>query len=427
MTDRLKVQSLLNSGKEWMLAGNLREAEQNYTDALAYGPEFPLTYLLRAAVYSKLNNQQMSNDDLMKYASYKNDWVKIKPIISGYLRKEAPNKMTGTAKKRYFFLKNRFMFYYKQPFDPEPISIVYLGDFKVTALDPRRKEFKIELPHRVFALEADTPEDKGDWVNALNVANKTEAFMIDVLNDSTSFNPKEKEVVKEGFVFKRGQHNKSWKQRWFKLQGHFLLYSAAKADEPLGLIDLQAVRRCAAHDEAEGTNMYQFSLETPNRVFFMYAEDRGVRNEWMQVIQNILGSENFVRKSAPNSRGNSVHIGRARNSIPTPLTPAIGETESNEDLKYSKKISGFHRTDSPADTTIEVTKLEPVSSKRRDETEKEVERRRNEEAIRKNKLKAKVKKDELKEPFLLEDDESVGEKKPEGFFARVFGCCKPRN
>jgi hypothetical protein len=28
-------------------------------------------------------------------------------------------------------------------------------------------------------------------------------------------------------------------------------------------------------------------------VFFMYAEDRGVRNEWMQVIQNILGSENF--------------------------------------------------------------------------------------------------------------------------------------
>ena len=61
----------------------------------------------------------------------------------------------------------------------------------MTALDPRRKEFKIELPHRVFALEADTPEDKGDWVNALNVANKTEAFMIDVLNDSTSFNPKE--------------------------------------------------------------------------------------------------------------------------------------------------------------------------------------------------------------------------------------------
>jgi len=40
----------------------------------------------------------------------------IKPIISGYLRKEAPNKMTGTAKKRYFFLKNRFLFYYKQPF-----------------------------------------------------------------------------------------------------------------------------------------------------------------------------------------------------------------------------------------------------------------------------------------------------------------------
>ena len=213
-------------------------------------------------------------------------------------------------------------------------------------MDPRRKEFKIELPQnrRVFALEADTPEDKTDWVNALNAANKTEAFMIDVLNDNTSFNPKEvccwyfisdnlwinadqpripkweillyylrlnffflfkyfcthtvqiitqKEVVKEGFIFKRGQHNKSWKQRWFKLQGHFLLYSAAKADEPLGLIDLQAVRRCAAHDEAEGTNMFQFSLETPNRVFFIYAEDRGVRNEWMQVIQAVLGSESF--------------------------------------------------------------------------------------------------------------------------------------
>jgi len=60
-------------------------------------------------------------------------------------------------------------------------------------LDPRRKEFKIELPQnrRVFALEADTPEDKTDWVNALNAANKTEAFMIDVLNDNTSFNPKE--------------------------------------------------------------------------------------------------------------------------------------------------------------------------------------------------------------------------------------------
>lgn len=76
-----------------------------------------------------------------------------------------------------------------------------------------------------------------------------------------------------------------------------MLYSAAKADEPLGLIDLQAVRRCAAHDEAEEANMYQFSLETPNRTFFMYAEDRGVRNEWMQVIQNILGSENFGKCS----------------------------------------------------------------------------------------------------------------------------------
>jgi hypothetical protein len=40
--------------------------------------------------------------------------------------------------------------------------------------------------------------------------------------------------------------------------------------------------------------------------------------------------------------------------------------------------------DSPADTTIEVTKLEPVSSKRRDETEKEVERRRNEVSSKKN-------------------------------------------
>jgi len=137
--------------------------------------------------------------------------------------------------------------------------------------------------------------------------------------------------------------------------------------------------------------------------------------QYYYCYNNIIGVNSLyktARKSAPNSRSPSVQLGRTRNSIPTPLTASIGETDSHEELKYSKKISGFHRSklnnwhesfwsrsfrswrpelslvnvikilfilaDSPVETTIEVTKLEPVSSKRRDETEKEIERRRNE-------------------------------------------------
>jgi hypothetical protein len=144
----------------------------------------------RASVYCKMRNVNMYKEDLQKFCSSKLNWPKVRirpffwliqtpndtiyipnnrssfiffqinPIKTGFLVKSAENKMTGKPQNRYFYLKNRFLFYYKSPQvrfsslifwfvscfeiewsgffffqDSQPISVICLEDCKVFHLN----------------------------------------------------------------------------------------------------------------------------------------------------------------------------------------------------------------------------------------------------------------------------------------------------
>jgi hypothetical protein len=72
----------------------------------------------------------MYSEDLKSFAKVEPEWVKTTPKVTGYLRKQK-QKTIGTAKKRYFYLRNKFLFYYRNPLDLEPINGVCLEEVHI--------------------------------------------------------------------------------------------------------------------------------------------------------------------------------------------------------------------------------------------------------------------------------------------------------
>jgi len=75
--------------------------------------------------------------DIVAFTKLDPDWSKNKPKMSGYLKKEKL-KAIGKAQKRYFFLKNKFLWYYKSPLDLEPVSAICLEGMQLDAVVPNK-------------------------------------------------------------------------------------------------------------------------------------------------------------------------------------------------------------------------------------------------------------------------------------------------
>jgi hypothetical protein len=128
--------------------------------------------------------------------------------------------------------------------------------------------------------------------------------------DSSSSNPRASvwsNPTKQGELTKRGLIVKSWKVRWFVLQGSRLHYfSSRDSDIPLGDLYLRdcQVRICSIDNRPNC-----FELITPNESrgrLIMQAKDDSERQEWMEVLEK--AGQTTALCSAPRAVKHAVHV-----------------------------------------------------------------------------------------------------------------------
>jgi hypothetical protein len=146
--------------------GEYTGALQALTDAIGKPPVLPVTYLLRSAVHAKLHNHASSTEDLKTFAKLDGDWIKSNPRMTGYLKKDK-QRAIGSAQKRFFFLKNKFLFWYRSPLENEPLSAVCLMDASIESIKTSRTSFKLDVLGTSWVLDALTETMYVEWMAAM--------------------------------------------------------------------------------------------------------------------------------------------------------------------------------------------------------------------------------------------------------------------
>ncbi|KAK6588904.1 PH domain-containing [Cryptosporidium xiaoi] len=93
------------------------------------------------------------------------------------------------------------------------------------------------------------------------------------------------EIVKQGWLYKQSRFLKDWRRRWFVLTRNYLASfkdsnSLASPTESLKLSECLTVR--SADEDTNRENA--FRVDTPNRVFFLIAENPIEKEEWIGQI-----------------------------------------------------------------------------------------------------------------------------------------------
>lgn len=149
--------------------GDFNSCLQILNDIIAKPSAEPTTYLLRAATFAKLNNHNASTEDIKTFIKLDPDWVKADPTMTGYLRKEKQRSL-GSAQKRFFYLKNKFLLWYRSPLEFEPLSAVCLEDASIENSKSSKTSFKLEVLGTVWIMDALSEAMYSEWMSAMREA-----------------------------------------------------------------------------------------------------------------------------------------------------------------------------------------------------------------------------------------------------------------
>ncbi|KZW02894.1 PH domain-like protein [Exidia glandulosa HHB12029] len=94
------------------------------------------------------------------------------------------------------------------------------------------------------------------------------------------------EIRKAGYLWKKGIRRKTWKKRWFVLRiSHLAYYKSSAEYKLLRLLDLHevhAVTTCALK-----RHEHTFGIVTPNRTFYLQAENEAELLDWVQALNDV--------------------------------------------------------------------------------------------------------------------------------------------
>eukprot|EP01098_Paradermamoeba_levis_P004394 TRINITY_DN1891_c0_g4_i1.p1 TRINITY_DN1891_c0_g4~~TRINITY_DN1891_c0_g4_i1.p1 ORF type:complete len:452 (+),score=145.94 TRINITY_DN1891_c0_g4_i1:74-1429(+) len=102
---------------------------------------------------------------------------------------------------------------------------------------------------------------------------------------------------KQGFLTKEGGSVKNWKKRWCVLKNGALNYSKKQGSSSLGSIALNEIREVKPV-EYKGKK-HCFMIDTPERVYYMFADTEGERTSWMDSIKK--ERDRLIGKQPPSS------------------------------------------------------------------------------------------------------------------------------
>lgn len=330
--------------------------------------------LLQACVRAAQGRPELASKELEKFATKYANWITNGATLSGWLTRHRNQVLLGKEQRRWYVLKDKFLFYYREPTDPLPLSGYVLETASIaqdTFSDARDLSmFSFNIPPTInYILDAYDVRTRAEWITVLMEANLIDPFEVNLryFNDSSSIlassasdiSPKDPALI-EGWLSKRGSTNKSFKLRWFSLRGTLITYSEREGSKPLGSIDIRNCKVRQGEDGAEAE--FPFQLITPIRTYFLDSEHSDTTRAWIVSIFNaqedaakISTDSNF---SVPTETPYEISLprsqGKRHSTRPVSMAPNTLSSPSSSPSNSSPPISSGSRASLglPASSTL---------------------------------------------------------------------------
>ncbi|KAF9930940.1 hypothetical protein FBU30_011049 [Linnemannia zychae] len=133
----------------------------------------------------------------------------------------------------------------------------------------------------------------------------------------------EGQVIKAGYLMKKGERIKIWKKRWFVLRtSKFAYYKDDKEYELLRILDMRDVHRAAEVPQKHKSAV--FMILTPRRTFTVQAKSTAEMQEWIQAINQAKIQSDFMASSSDleSFAGSTVQLGVG---LASPISPTTSQ------------------------------------------------------------------------------------------------------
>ncbi|KAF9141825.1 hypothetical protein BG015_001158 [Linnemannia schmuckeri] len=131
----------------------------------------------------------------------------------------------------------------------------------------------------------------------------------------------EGQVIKAGYLMKKGERIKIWKKRWFVLRtSKFAYYKDDKEYELLRILDVRDVHRAAEVPVKHKSAV--FVILTPRRTFTVQAKSVEEMQEWLQAISQAKVQSDFMASTSDleSFAGSTLQLDLGLSSPATPTT-----------------------------------------------------------------------------------------------------------
>eukprot|EP01125_Pyxidicula_operculata_P020477 TRINITY_DN7577_c0_g1_i1.p1 TRINITY_DN7577_c0_g1~~TRINITY_DN7577_c0_g1_i1.p1 ORF type:complete len:428 (+),score=77.35 TRINITY_DN7577_c0_g1_i1:159-1286(+) len=304
--------------------------------------------------------------DILAFSKLEPGWVMDSPSLNGFLKKY-PDK-TGLPKKRFFYLKGRYLIYFRNDKSDDPIAGVCLQEFTVTSKSETK--FDIDVPERKYALEAESKEDKDIWMTTLKMVEKLPR----VWNSLTPASQRMTRSVsvaafKENgeWLWKRGQKNPGWKERWMVIKQGSLFYYASDTDpKPKGSMPLRNAKclPIAQEKNERDAKRFKFLIENDKRTLYIYCESEAQRAKWMKRIIDVSkGKEDESESSTSSPSLPSINDAQITTSVGTSSKGGFlgGKKKDARQVKIVEhslnSVGGKQNIGTQAKSLVEITEL----------------------------------------------------------------------
>lgn len=95
-------------------------------------------------------------------------------------------------------------------------------------------------------------------------------------------------ALKQGYMEKKGELNKSWRRRWFVLQPNYILkyYKEESSHDPQGSIDISNIVQVQMKNTTQDKK-YSFTLVGRDRRWFLACENETEKREWTRMFMRL--------------------------------------------------------------------------------------------------------------------------------------------